>query len=55
LAKKITKRFLSLQDGDVLNTYADVTQLEKDFNYKPNTDLEDGINKFVDWYKEYYK
>lgn len=55
LGKKITKRFLSLQDGDVLNTYADVTQLEKDFNYKPNTDLEDGINKFVDWYKEYYK
>ncbi len=55
LGEKISKRYLSLQDGDVLNTHADVSQLEKDFNYKPNTDLIDGINKFVDWYKEYYK
>jgi len=51
-AKKI---LLPLQDGDVPNTYADVTDLSQDFAYKPSTTIEDGISKFIDWYLEYYK
>ena len=46
---------LKKQQGDVDNTYADIKELEKDFNYKPNTNIKDGLNKFIKWYKEYYK
>ncbi|MCT7612970.1 NAD-dependent epimerase [Aliarcobacter butzleri] len=48
------KNFLPMQDGDVESTYADVEDLIKDFNYKPNTKLVDGIDKFVKWYKNFY-
>ena len=48
------KEFLPMQPGDVYQTYADVTQLERDFGFKPATSLEDGLQKFADWYKEYY-
>lgn len=48
------KNFLPMQDGDVESTYADVEDLMKDFNYKPNTKLVDGIDKFVKWYKNFY-
>lgn len=50
-AKKI---FMDMQPGDVVRTYADVNDLERDINFKPSTPLEDGIGKFVRWYKEYY-
>ncbi len=50
-----TKEFLPMQAGDVYQTYADVTELQKDFGFKPDTSLKDGINSFVRWYKEYYK
>lgn len=43
------------QKGDVTSTYADTEKLMNDFNYKPNTNIKDGLNKFVKWYKEYYK
>ncbi len=49
------KQFLDLQPGDVPATYADVDDLARDFNYRPNTTLEHGISRFVDWYKAYYK
>jgi UDP-glucuronate 4-epimerase len=49
------KEYLSMQAGDVYQTYADVDELQKDFNFKPSTKLEDGLNKFVEWYKDYYK
>lgn len=49
------KEFLPMQAGDVKNTYADVDDLVKDFNYRPNTDLDVGIKSFTDWYLEYYK
>ena len=55
LGKKATKNFMDMQDGDVVSTYADVSGLMDDFGYKPDTSLEDGIGKFVKWYKEYYK
>ena len=43
-----------MQPGDVETTYADVSELEKDFGFKPNTDLRTGLRDFVVWYKEYY-
>ena len=54
LGKVAKKEFLPMQDGDVKSTYADVSGLIKDFGYKPNTKLEDGIEKFVKWYREFY-
>ncbi len=55
LGKKAEKNLLPLQAGDVPDTYADVTSLMKDVDYKPDTSVEDGIAKFVEWYREYYK
>lgn len=54
LGRKAKKEFLSLQDGDVTETYADVTDLVQDVGFKPSTTIEEGIEKFVNWYKEYY-
>lgn len=46
---------LPLQPGDVPDTYADVSDLVEQFNYRPATPVEDGVKNFVDWYCEYYK
>ena len=54
LGKEAKKEFLPMQPGDVYQTYADVSELEKDFGFKPCTPLEEGVGKFVDWYKSYY-
>ena len=54
LGKKAKKNFMDMQDGDVVSTYANVSGLIKDFNYKPDTTLYDGIEKFIKWYKEFY-
>ncbi len=54
LGKKAIKEFLPMQPGDVKETYADVSELIEDFDYKPNTPIETGIKKFIDWYKNYY-
>lgn len=43
-----------MQPGDVVRTYADVSDLERDINFKPSTSIEEGLKKFVDWYKVYY-
>jgi UDP-glucuronate 4-epimerase len=55
LGKKAEKEFLPLQAGDVPETYANVDDLVEQFNYKPATSIEDGINSFVSWYKDYFK
>ena len=55
LGMKIEKNLMPIQPGDVASTYADVSGLEKDFNYRPDTPISVGISKFVDWYMEYYK
>lgn len=55
LGKKADKNFLPLQPGDVPATYANVDDLVEDFSYKPNTTIDEGIKKFVRWYKEYYR
>ena len=55
LGKEAEKVYMDMQPGDVLRTYADVSGLEKDINFKPSTSIEDGLKKFVEWYEEYYK
>ncbi len=55
LGKKAEKNLLPLQAGDVPDTYADVQSLVNDVGYKPNTSVEVGIARFVDWYKDYYQ
>lgn len=48
------KELVPMQAGDVAVTYADTTPLERDFGFKPNTSLRDGLRKFAKWYKEFY-
>lgn len=55
LDKKATKIFKEMQPGDVYKTFADVSDLENDFGYAPNTSIEKGIGEFVAWYKSFYK
>ena len=54
LGKEAKKEFLPIQPGDVPDTYADVTDLVKEFDYKPNTSVKDGIANFAKWFSEYY-
>lgn len=53
LGKKAQKNFLPMQPGDVPDTYADITDLERDVGYRPSTPIDVGIAKFVSWYKGY--
>ncbi len=55
LGKKAEKNLMPMQLGDVPATYADVSDLEKDVGFKPGTSIEEGIKRFVEWYKEYYR
>lgn len=55
LCKKAVMKLLPLQPGDVLETYADIDELVNDIEFKPATSSEEGIGKFVHWFKQYYK
>ncbi len=55
LGKKAKKNFLPLQPGDVPATFADIDALKNDVGFHPDTKIEDGIENFVKWYREYYK
>ncbi len=55
LGKTAVKNFLPMQDGDVPATYAQVDDLVREIDFKPNTSIEEGIEKFVEWYRGYYK
>ncbi len=55
LGKKASKNMLPMQPGDVPETYADIDDLEKDTGFKPNTPIEVGISRFIEWYRSYYK
>ncbi len=55
LGKQASKNFLPLQAGDVPATWADTSDLEADLGYKPSTDIQTGINHFVDWYRQFFK
>ncbi|MEA1955438.1 MAG: NAD-dependent epimerase [Campylobacterota bacterium] len=55
LGKTIEKNMMPLQAGDVPATFADVTDLVEDLDYKPATPIQDGIDNFVDWYLDFFK
>jgi UDP-glucuronate 4-epimerase len=54
LGRKATLELLPMQDGDVPATQADVSALESDFGYRPQVGVEEGIKRFVEWYRSYY-
>ena len=54
LGKEADKNMMSIQPGDVEKTWADVNQLIKDYDYRPNTSIKEGVKSFVNWYKSYY-
>ncbi|MDN6290562.1 MAG: NAD-dependent epimerase [Tetragenococcus koreensis] len=55
LGQEAKKNYMEMQPGDVKRTYADMSDLEQDINFKPSTSIEEGLDKFVTWYREYYK
>ena len=54
LGRKAEKNLLPLQPGDVPDTYADIDDLVSTIGYRPNTSIEVGVRRFVDWYRDYY-
>jgi UDP-glucuronate 4-epimerase len=54
LGKKAKMEFMDLQPGDVVATYADVDDLIEDVGFKPETPIETGIERFIEWYKDFY-
>ena len=54
LGKKAIKKMMGMQAGDVKVTSADTSELNQWVNFKPNTSIKEGVNRFVDWYKNYY-
>ncbi len=54
IGKKAVKEFVSMQEGDVYSTYADISSLNKLIGFQPKTSIEDGLREFVIWYKEYF-
>ena len=55
IGKKAQKEFLPMQAGDVKTTFADISALRDWVGFKPKTPLELGVNRFVDWYRSFYK
>lgn len=55
IGRTAIKEYLPMQPGDVYQTYADVSELVRDFEFKPNTEIEKGLKNFINWYKQYYK
>ena len=55
LGRKAVKRLLPMQPGDVPDTYADTSALMRDTGYSPSTPIEEGVRRFVDWYRNYYR
>ena len=53
LGKTARKEYLPMQPGDVYQTYADVGDLERDFDFRPHTNIRDGLKKFAGWYRDY--
>ena len=55
LGRKAVRNYMDLQPGDVPATYADVDDLIRDVGFKPSTTIEEGIERFITWYKDYYR
>lgn len=54
LGTKAHRQYLPMQPGDVVKTWANVDELWKDYGYRPNTPIQQGVASFISWYKEYY-
>lgn len=54
IGQEAQKEYLPMQPGDVYQTYADVSDLIRDFDFKPDTSIKEGLGRFAKWYKEYY-
>jgi UDP-glucuronate 4-epimerase len=54
VGKKAIKENLPMQPGDVLKTWADLSELIKDYNYEPKVFVKQGIEHFIEWFKDYY-
>lgn len=54
ITQPATKEYLPMQPGDVYQTYADTSKLERDFGFKPSTPLSEGLARFAAWYRSYY-
>ena len=54
LGHQVEKNLLPMQPGDVPDTFADVEALVNDVHYKPSTTIDEGVSRFVDWYRDYY-
>lgn len=54
LGKKAEKNLMPIQPGDIALSFADVSELEKNLNYKPDTPIREGVRQFLEWYKEYF-
>jgi UDP-glucuronate 4-epimerase len=55
LGKKAQKNMMPIQPGDVPATWADVDDLVEDLDYQPNTAVQEGVQRFIDWYKDFYQ
>lgn len=55
IGKKAIKNYMEMQPGDVVRTYADTSDLERAIDFKPSTSIEEGLERFANWYKEFYK
>jgi UDP-glucuronate 4-epimerase len=55
LGRTVEKRLLPMQPGDVPDTWADVSALRRDVGYAPGTSIEDGVARFAEWYRDYYR
>ena len=55
LKLKASKNFLKLQKGDVIKTYGSINKINSEFGYKPKTSINQGVSKFIDWYKKFYR
>ena len=54
IKKRGERELLPMQQGDVYQTYADVSALEEDFGIRPETSLKEGLSRYAKWYKEFY-
>jgi UDP-glucuronate 4-epimerase len=55
LGKKAIRKYMPMQPGDVPKTFADVSHLQQEFEYRPATPVKDGIRKFIEWWQSHYK
>ena len=55
IGQQAEKKLLPMQDGDVKATYADTSLLNEWVGFSPSTPIQEGVNRFVTWYRDYYK